>query len=85
MNELQGEKVGKGMRWEEEIIRRKMRWAGHVIRRGEERRAARIMREKPSGEGRQAGRPKTKWEDSMRWVSGDDWREKAMDREAWRF
>jgi hypothetical protein len=44
---------------------RRMRWAGHVARMGEERGAHRMLVRKPEGK-RPLGRPRRRWEDTIK-------------------
>ena len=30
------------------------------------------------------GRPRTNWQENLKWAAGDDWREKTQERIAWR-
>ena len=43
-----------------------MRWAGHVARMEESRSAFKILTGKPTGK-RPLGRPKSRWEDNIRY------------------
>ena len=47
------------------IKSRRLRWAGHVARREEGRSAFKILTGKPT-EKRPSGRPRGRWEDSIR-------------------
>ena len=76
--------MGNWAKWEEEVVRRKVRWAGHIWRRGEERRTKRIMAGEEERGRRRQGRPKRRWEDTMKEYVGYDWKEKANNREEWR-
>jgi hypothetical protein len=67
------------------IKSRRMRWAGHVACMGEGRGAYRIFVGRPEGR-RPLGRPRCRWEDSIKmdlqevgWGGGMDW----IDRDRW--
>ena len=66
---------------------RRMRWAGHLARMGEDRGVHRVLVGKPEGK-RPLGRPRRRWEDSIKMdlqeVGRGDWMELAQDRDGWR-
>jgi hypothetical protein len=56
---------------------RRVRWAGHVARMGERRGAYTVLVGKPEGS-RQLGRPRRRWEDTIKmdlgkWAGGEAW------------
>jgi len=71
------------------IKSRRMRWVDHVLHMGERSGIYRVLVGKPGGK-RPLGRPRCRWEDSIRmdlqevgcW--GMDWIELAQDRGRWR-
>jgi hypothetical protein len=70
------------------IKSRRMRWAGYVARMGEKSGAYRILVGRPEGR-RPLGRPRRRWEDSIKMNLQDvgwgmDWIELAQDRDRWR-
>jgi hypothetical protein len=71
------------------IKSRRMRWAGHVARMGEGRGAYRVLVGRPEGK-RPLGRPRRRWEDSIKMdlgeieIDGANWIQLAQDRVQWR-
>ena len=51
----------------------RMRWAGHVARMGEDRDVHRVLVGKPEGK-RPLGRPRRRWEDSIKMDLQGSWR-----------
>jgi hypothetical protein len=51
------------------INARRIRWAWHVVRMGEVRGAYNILVGRPEGR-RPLGRPRRRWEDTLRWIFG---------------
>jgi hypothetical protein len=70
------------------IKSRRMRWAGHVACMGEGRGVYRVLVGRPKGK-RPLGRPRHKWEDSIKMVlteigiNGANWIQLAQDRVQW--
>ena len=66
-----------------------MKWAGHVARMEERRVVYMLLVGKPGGK-RPLGRPRRRWEDSIKMYLQDvgcrcmDWVELAQDRDRWR-
>ena len=62
---------------------------GHIARTGEKRGVYRVSMENPEGN-RPLGRPRSRWEDSIKWVCGEnvwrgmDWLDLAENRDRWR-
>ena len=68
---------------------RGLRWAGHIARMEEGRSAFKILTGKPAGN-RRLGRPRCKWEDSIRMdlkeigMNTSNWVDLTQDRDYWR-
>jgi len=71
------------------IKSRRLRWAGHVARMEEDRSAFKMFTGKPTGK-RPLGRPRRRWEDSIRMdleeicINTGNWVDLAQDRYSWR-
>ena len=78
-------RMGRRARWEEDVAARKFSWAGHMVRRGDSRRSARVLRMEETTSRAKRGRPKQRWEDTMRGLMGNGWQDAAADREWWRY
>ena len=71
------------------IISTRLRWAGHVARMEEGGSAFKMLTGKPSGK-RPLGRPRRRWEDSIRMdleeigINVGNWVNSAQDRNYWR-
>jgi hypothetical protein len=67
-----------------------MRWVVHVAYMGEQRSIYRVLVGKPEQEKRPLGKPRRRWEDTIKMdlrevgYGGMDWIELAQDRDRWR-
>jgi hypothetical protein len=64
-------------------------WAGHVARIEESRSAFKMLTGKPTGK-RHLGRPRSRWEDSIRMdleeidINAGNWDDSTQDRDYWK-
>lgn len=76
----QATKVKDGLEF---ALTQKWKWAGHVARLQDQRWTKRITQwEGPLGK-RKRGRPKARWEDEIRKITGPNWMEIAQCRDSW--
>lgn len=61
----------------------KWKWAGHVARYTDRRWTLAVTKWKGPKGTRGRGRPCTRWQDDIKAIAGDNWIEKAKDREIW--
>ena len=72
-----------GRDWEKQAVVQKWKWTGHVVRRTKRIPLLSILEMKDGQRGR--GHPKFTWIRMFEEFLGEDWREKALDREEWKF
>lgn len=64
--------------------RLKWQWAGHICRMDDNRWTKRLTEWFPYDGNRKHGHPRKRWRDIFNELVGDNWMQKARDREVWK-